>query len=220
MLNIAIDGPAGVGKSTTAKAVAAKLGLTYVDTGALYRAIGVYVLDLGRSTEDADAVRASLDGLEVTLAFVDGAQRVYVNGEDVTGRIRTPAASKASSDVSAVPEVREFLLETQRRIARENPCIMDGRDIGTVILPDAKPKFFLTASPEERARRRTLELEQKGTPCDYETVLAEMIQRDRNDSTRAVAPLKPAPDAIMVDSSDMSLEEVVDFIVAEIEKAQ
>ncbi|MCR5042465.1 MAG: (d)CMP kinase [Clostridia bacterium] len=211
-INVALDGPAGVGKSTTAKAVAKKLGLIYVDTGALYRAVGVCVLDRGGDTEKAEDVVPVLDGLKIEIRYIDGEQHVFANGRDVNGLIRTPAASKASSDVSKVPEVRAFLLETQREIARENDCIMDGRDIGTVILPDASAKFFLTADPAERARRRVAEMKEKGMDADFDTVFADMKARDLQDSTRAVAPLRPAPDAVLVDSTHMSLEEVVDTI--------
>ena len=221
MINIAIDGPAGAGKSTAAKLVAKELGFIYIDTGALYRSIGVAALRKGYDTTDAEKVNSLLPEISLSLKFVDGEQRVILNGEDVSREIRLPEASMAASNVSAIPEVRAFLLEMQKKLARENNCLMDGRDIGTVILPDAELKIFLTASAEIRAERRYKELIEKGTPKDYDELLSEIKQRDHNDSHRAVAPLKPAVDAYMLDSSDMSLEEVVTKIVSlakEIEK--
>lgn len=221
MINIAIDGPAGAGKSTAAKLAAKELGFIYIDTGALYRSIGVAALRKGYDTTDAEKVNSLLPEISLSLKFVDGEQRVILNGEDVSREIRLPEASMAASNVSAIPEVRAFLLEMQKKLARENNCLMDGRDIGTVILPDAELKIFLTASAEIRAERRYKELIEKGTPKDYEELLSEIKQRDHNDSHRAVAPLKPAVDAYMLDSSDMSLEEVVAKIVSlakEIEK--
>lgn len=221
MINIAIDGPAGAGKSTAAKLAAKELGFIYIDTGALYRSIGVAALRKGYDTTDAEKVNSLLPEISLSLKFVDGEQRVILNGEDVSREIRLPEASMAASNVSAIPEVRAFLLEMQKKLARENNCLMDGRDIGTVILPDAELKIFLTASAEIRAERRYKELIEKGTPKDYDELLSEIKQRDHNDSHRAVAPLKPAVDAYMLDSSDMSLEEVVAKIVSlakEIEK--
>ena len=206
---IAIDGPAGAGKSTIAKILAKELELIYVDTGALYRTIGYYVTSLGVDTADTDAVVAALDGLKVELGYVDGVQRVFANGEDVSDLIRTPAMSMAASAVSAIPAVRAYLLDTQRGIAATHSVVMDGRDIGTVILPDAKVKIFLTASPESRAKRRFDELQQKGDPATYEEVLADMIKRDYDDSHRAIAPLKQAEDAIPVDTSGETLEQSV-----------
>ena len=213
MINIAIDGPAGAGKSSVAKLCAKQLGFIYIDTGALYRAIGVAVLRKGLRTDCAEDVIPVLPELSLELAFVDGEQRVILNGEDVSRDIRLPEASMAASNVSAIPEVRSFLLDMQKRFARENNCLMDGRDIGTVILPDARLKIFLTASPEVRADRRYKELIEKGTPKDYNELLEEIKQRDYNDSHRAVAPLKPADDAVIVDSSDMPIEAVVNKIV-------
>lgn len=221
MINIAIDGPAGAGKSTAAKLAAKELGFIYIDTGALYRSIGVAALRKGYDTTDAEKVNSLLPEISLSLKFVDGEQRVILNGEDVSREIRLPEASMAASNVSAIPEVRAFLLDMQKKLARENNCLMDGRDIGTVILPDAELKIFLTASAEIRADRRYKELIEKGTPKDYGELLSEIKQRDHNDSHRAVAPLKPAVDAYMLDSSDMSLEEVVAKIVSlakEIEK--
>jgi len=206
---IAIDGPAGAGKSTIAKILAKELELIYVDTGALYRAIGYYVTQQGVDTADTDKVVAALSGLQVELRHVDGVQRVFANGEDVSDLIRTPAMSMAASAVSAIPAVREYLLDTQRGIAAAHSVVMDGRDIGTVILPDAKIKIFLTASAESRARRRFDELQTKGDPATYEEVLADMVKRDYDDSHRAIAPLKQAEDAIPVDTSGETLEQSV-----------
>ena len=213
MINIAIDGPSGAGKSTSARAAAKELGFIYVDTGALYRAVGVAALKQGVATSDPKAVADLLPGLTITLRFEAGEQKVYLNGEDVSKTIRLPEASMAASDVSAVPAVRAFLFNLQKTLARENNCIMDGRDIGTVVLPEAQLKIFLTASAEERANRRYNELIARGTPVEYEALLREIVQRDYNDSHRAIAPLKPAPDAAILDSSDMSFEEVVAEIV-------
>ncbi len=206
---IAIDGPAGAGKSTIAKVLAKELGLIYVDTGALYRSIGYYTTQQSIALEDVDGIVAALDGLKVELRYVDGVQRVFVNNEDVSDYIRTPAISMAASAVSAIPAVREYLLATQRDIAAHNAVVMDGRDIGTVILPDAKVKIFLTASPESRAKRRYDELQEKGDPATYEEVLSDMIKRDYDDSHRASAPLKQAEDAVLVDTSGETLEQSV-----------
>ena len=214
MINIAIDGPAGAGKSSVAKLAAKELGFIYIDTGALYRAVGIAVLRKGLETDCREDVLSVLPGVSIELAFVEGEQRVILNGEDVSRDIRLPEASMAASNVSAIPEVREFLLDMQKRFARENNCLMDGRDIGTVILPHAKPKIFLTASPEVRADRRYKELIEKGTPKDYNELLEEIKLRDYNDSHRAVAPLKPADDAYILDSSDMPIDAVVEKIVS------
>ncbi|MBO7761867.1 MAG: (d)CMP kinase [Clostridia bacterium] len=208
-MNIAIDGPSGAGKSSLAKAIAKKLGIIYVDTGALYRTIGLYMKAHGVDPHDAAAVTAALPGVELSLAFENGAQHIYLCGEDVGERIRTPEMSLYASAVSAIGTVRSFLLDTQRKVARSTSVVMDGRDIGTVILPDAECKIFLTASPEARARRRTDELLAKGMDVKYETVLEEMILRDRNDSTREIAPAVPAKDAIFLDNSDMTAEDTL-----------
>ena len=186
MLRIAIDGPGGAGKSSLAKAVAAKLGIIYVDTGALYRTIGLYMVRQGISPKDEDAVVAALPNFTLELKFIDGKQTILLDGNDVGDSIRTPEISMAASAVSAIPAVREYLLNTQRDIAKKNSVIMDGRDIGTVILPNAEVKIFLTASPEARAKRRYEELLQKGQKVSYEQVYNEMVERDTNDSTRAV----------------------------------
>ncbi len=213
IINVAIDGPAGAGKSTVARAAAKEIGFIYVDTGALYRAVGVNALRKGIDTKDKAAVAASLADISVDLVFENGEQKVLLNGENVSVEIRTPPASMAASDVSAVPEVRAFLFDLQRDIAKRNSCIMDGRDIGTVVLPDAKVKIFLTASPEERATRRYKELIEKGTDVKYEDVLAELIERDYNDSHREIAPLKPAEDGVILDTTGLSLEESIASIV-------
>lgn len=212
MINIAIDGPAGAGKSTIARKLAANLGYIYVDTGALYRAVGVNAMRNGADTKNAEQVTASLSSAKVSLRFVDGEQRVFLGEEDVSLAIRTPEASMAASNVSAIPAVREFLFDLQRDIAKANNCIMDGRDIGTVVLPDAQVKVFLTASAEVRAKRRYDELLAKGMEADYNQVLEEMVQRDYQDSHRAIAPLKQADDATLVDTSGMNLEQVLEAL--------
>lgn len=209
-LAIAIDGPSGAGKSTIARLLAADLRFIYVDTGALYRAVGYTMLQEGIDPADAAAVEERLPELQVELRYVDGVQRVFVNDQDVSDCIRTPEVSMAASAVSALPAVRQFLLQLQRDLAASSNVIMDGRDIGTVVLPDAGLKIFLTASPEERARRRYLELQEKGVDTTLEAVLEDMRQRDHNDSNRAAAPLKAAEDAVMVDTTGCSLEEAVE----------
>ncbi|NLW78875.1 MAG: (d)CMP kinase [Ruminococcaceae bacterium] len=234
MIAIAIDGPSGAGKSTLSRALAEALGYLYVDTGALYRAIGLAALRAGVPTKDAAALQALLPAITLELRYVDGEQRegrlsaepsrsdgepdaartapgreqrVFLGDEDVSDAIRTEAVGMAASDVSAHQPVRDFLLETQRRLARENNVIMDGRDIGTVVLPDAGIKIFLTATAEERAARRTRQLQEKGEAADYATVLADVKLRDYNDSHRAAAPLKQADDAVLVDSTGESFDE-------------
>ncbi len=213
VISVAIDGPAGAGKSTVSCAAAKEIGFIYVDTGALYRAVGVNALRSGIDTKDKQAVAASLSGISVDLVFENGEQKVLLNGENVSAEIRTPPASMAASDVSAVPEVRAFLFDLQRDIAARNSCIMDGRDIGTVVLPHARVKIFLTASPDERATRRYKELIEKGTQVEYKDVLDELIQRDYNDSHREIAPLKPAEDSVLLDTTGMSLEESINEII-------
>lgn len=213
MFKIAIDGPGGAGKSSVAKAISRELGIIYVDTGALYRTIGLYVVRNGVSTTDADAVTALLPSINIDLKFKDSRQIILLNGEEVGDNIRTPEISMAASNVSAIPAVRAFLLETQRKIASENSVVMDGRDIGTVILPDAEVKIFLTASPEARAHRRYKELIAKGQDVKYEDVYSEMVLRDKNDSTRAVAPCVPAKDAIILDNSNLTEQETMNEIV-------
>lgn len=215
--SIALDGPSGAGKSTVAKAVAQKLKITYLDTGALYRALGLTCLNNGVDVKDANAVEQCLRDVKVGLDYENGMQRVTVDGEDVTEKIRTPEVSMAASAVSSIPYVREKLLGIQRDIAKCSSVILDGRDIGTVVLPSAEFKFFLTASAEVRAKRRFDELTAKGQMVVYEDVLNDVITRDRNDSTRAVAPLKQADDAVKIDSDNMTAEQVVEFITDYVE---
>lgn len=207
MISVAIDGPSGAGKSSLAKRLAKELGYLYVDTGAMYRAIGLYAKRAGADTKNAAAVEALLPRVRVELKYVDGAQRVLLCGEDVSEAIRAEEIGMAASDVSAHPAVRRFLLDTQRNMALTHDLLMDGRDIGTVILPNATVKIFLTASPEARAKRRMLELQQKGQPAEYETVLEDIRQRDWQDTHRETAPLKQAEDAVLVDTSELDFEE-------------
>lgn len=213
MINVAIDGPAGAGKSTIARAAAQKLGFIYVDTGALYRAVGVYALRKNIKTNDADAVTAILNEIDVRLKFIDGVQHVFLNGDDVSTEIRLPEASMAASNVSAIPTVRSFLFDLQRSIAEANDCIMDGRDIGTVVLPNAQVKIFLTADPEERATRRFKELKEKGSNVTFQEVLDDLKVRDYNDSHREIAPLKPAENSVIADTTGYTLEQSIDMIV-------
>lgn len=213
MIRIAIDGPGGSGKSSVAKSIAKKLGIIYVDTGALYRNIGLFMLESGINPKDADAVGAALPSLSLELKFEDGKQIILLNGKDRGDEIRTPEASMAASDVSAIPAVREYLLNMQRDTAKKNSVVMDGRDIGTVILPYAEVKIFLTASPEARAKRRHAELLSRGKEISYEQVYSEMVERDKNDSTRAIAPCVPAEDAIFLDNSDLNAEETMEKIL-------
>lgn len=212
-INVAIDGPAGAGKSTIAKAAAKALGFVYVDTGALYRAIAYYVISHGGDAKDEKTVEGFLDEITPELKYVDGLQRVIVNGEDVTDKLRTPRVSMGASAVSAVPAVRDFLFELQRKIARENNVIMDGRDIGTVVLPDADVKIFLTASAVVRAGRRYSELIEKGNCTPFATVLDEVNKRDYNDMHREVAPLKMAEDAVLLDTTDIDADKAVDMVI-------
>ena len=220
MIQIAIDGPGGAGKSTVAKAVAAKLGIVYVDTGALYRTIGYYVRQKNIAPDSREGVAACLPEISINIVYQDGAQHVYLNGEDLGDKIRTPEMSMYASAVSAIPEVRAFLLDTQRDIAKKNSVIMDGRDIGTVILPEADVKIFLTASEECRAQRRYKELIARGQNVTLEDVLAEMNQRDTQDSTRECAPTAAADDAILLDNTGMTFEETIDAIVRLAKKTQ
>ncbi len=218
MINVAIDGPAGAGKSTVARAAAAKLGYIYVDTGALYRAVGVFCLRKDITTSDVDGVSAILGDITVELKFIDGVQHVFLNGDDVSTEIRLPEASMAASNVSAIPAVRAFLFDLQRDIAAKNNCIMDGRDIGTVVLPNAQVKIFLTADPEERAMRRYKELIEKGSEVTYDEVLEDLKVRDYNDSHREIAPLKPAEDSIIVNTTGYTLEESIEKIVSTVKE--
>ena len=212
-LVVAIDGPAGAGKSTIAKKVSKELGFIYVDTGALYRAVGLNALKLGKNTKSEEVVIPTLEGLQVSLRFVDGEQRVFLGEEDVSTAIRQNEVSMAASNVSAIPKVREFLFELQRSIARENNCLMDGRDIGTVVLPHAQIKIYLTASAEARADRRYKELIEKGQQVDYNEILKEIELRDYQDTHREIAPLKKADDAILVDTTKLNLEESIEYIL-------
>ena len=214
MYQIAIDGPSGAGKSSLAKALAKRLGFIYVDTGALYRTIGYYVATHGADTTKAEEVVALLPEISLSLAYENGTQAVILNGENVGDKIRTPEASMHASNVSKIPEVRAFLLDTQRDIAEKNSVIMDGRDIGTVILPNAQVKIFLVSSFETRAKRRVKELLEKGIEASYEDVLADMIARDKQDSTRAIAPAVPAEDAVHLDNSELTFEETVEAAMA------
>lgn len=206
MISIAIDGPSGAGKSTLARRLAQELGYIYVDTGAMYRTIGLYAVEHATDPKDKDAVLALLPQICLDLRYVDGAQHMFLNGEDVSDRIRTEQISMAASGVSAYPEVRAFLLEAQRALARDNNVIMDGRDIGTIVLPDAQVKLFLTADAEDRARRRYEELVARGESVRYEDVLDDVRKRDYNDTHRDAAPLKAAPDAQVVDTTGCAFE--------------
>lgn len=212
MINVAIDGPAGAGKSTIAKAAAKELGFIYVDTGALYRAVAYNAVKNG-VIDDEQGIISMLDDTKVELKYVEGVQSVYLNGEDVSGFIRTPEISMGASKVSAIPQVREFLLNLQREIAKTNNVIMDGRDIATVVLPDAEVKIFLFASPECRAERRYKELVEKGENVSFDDVLKDVNQRDYQDSHREIAPLKPCEESIMADTSELTLQESIDLIV-------
>lgn len=211
---IAIDGPAGAGKSTVAKAVARTLNATYLDTGAMYRAVGLYMMRSGVPLDMPSLIAARADNAQVDVRYESGTQHVYLNGEDVSKAIRENAVSAAASAVSAVPRVRELLVARQREIAAKTDVVMDGRDIGTRVLPDAPLKVFLTAKCEVRARRRYLELTERGESVDYETLLEEIRQRDYNDEHRALSPMVPAADALMLDSSDMTQDEVTARIIA------
>lgn len=213
MVNVAIDGPAGAGKSTIARAAAKALGFIYVDTGALYRTIALNAVR-NNALESEEKIISLLSSTEVKLGFDEqGEQRVYLNGEDVSAFIRTPEISMGASKVSAIPQVRTFLLELQRSIARDNNVIMDGRDIATVVLPDAKPKIFLFAAPECRAQRRFKELVEKGENVSYEEVLADVNRRDYQDSHRKIAPLKPCESSVMADTSELTLDESKELII-------
>lgn len=210
--NVAIDGPAGAGKSTIAKLVAKKKGYIYVDTGAMYRGLAIHFLKKKADPEDRQAVAEACRDAEVTIGYEDGVQQIYLNGENVTGMLRTEEVGNMASKTSAIPEVREKLLELQRSLAREKDVIMDGRDIGTNILPNADVKIYLTASVETRARRRYDELKEKATDCSLDEIARDIRERDERDMTREIAPLKKAEDAILVDSSDMTIQQVVDEI--------
>lgn len=207
--NVAIDGPAGAGKSTIAKLVAKEKGYIYVDTGAMYRGLAIHFLNKGVNPDDREAVAEACRDAEVSIGYEDGVQQIYLNGENVTSMLRTEEVGNMASRTSAIPQVREKLLELQRSLAREKDVIMDGRDIGTNILPDADVKIYLTASVETRAMRRYTELKEKGESCNQEEIARDISERDERDMTREIAPLKKAEDAILVDSSDMTIPEVV-----------
>lgn len=212
-INIAIDGPAGAGKSTIAKAAAKAFGFIYVDTGALYRAVAYFMLSHRIDVNNADKVAGYLCDVVPELKYIDGEQHVFVNGEDVSDKIRTPEVSMGASAVSAIPRVRDFLFDLQKKIAAENNVVMDGRDIGTVVLPNADVKIFLTASPEERARRRHKEITEKGQDVSFEEVLADVNKRDYNDTHRDIAPLKQAEDAVLCDTTNVDLQGAIDMLI-------
>ena len=212
--SVAIDGPAGAGKSTLARKLAEKLGFLYVDTGAIYRTVALKVLWEKADPADPAQVVPLLEGLEIHMGYEDGVQKMYLEGEDVSGAIRRHKVSGAASQVSAIPEVRSFLLEFQRKLARESSVVMDGRDIGTVVLPNADVKIFLTAAPEARARRRLLELEQRGETANFDTILRDIKERDYQDEHRPIAPLKQAADAALLDTTDLDLGQSMSCLLA------
>ena len=211
-MKVAIDGPAGAGKSSIAKAVSKKLGFVYIDTGAMYRAVGVYAIENGIEIKAESFTAEVLDNIHIDIAYEDGTQKIYLSGRDVSERIREADASLAASNVAVIPAVRLKLVEMQRELSRKTSVIMDGRDIGTYVLPDAEVKIYLTASSDVRARRRVLEMQEKGMEADFETVKRDIEYRDKNDSEREFAPLRQADDAILVDTSDMTIEQVIDRI--------
>lgn len=209
-ISVAIDGPVGAGKSTVAKLIAKKMNIIYVDTGAMYRTVGLYAVRKGIATTDREALKGLINEIDIDVEIKDGEQLIYLNGENVTGLIRTPEISMAASNVSAVPEVRTKLVDMQRKLAESKSVIMDGRDIGTVVLPNADTKIYLDASPEARAKRRYDELIAKKQEVTYEDVYNDLLQRDKNDSTREASPLKAADDATILDTTNLTLEQVVD----------
>lgn len=211
--NVAIDGPAGAGKSTIAKLVAKEKGYVYVDTGAMYRGLAIHFIENGIEAEEKEKIAEACKDADVTIRYEDGQQQVYLNGKNITAKLREEAVGNMASKSSAIPEVRAKLLELQRELARKEDVIMDGRDIGTCVLPDADVKVFLTASVETRAKRRYDELVEKGVACDLEEIARDIAERDERDSTREIAPLKQAEDAVLIDSSYMTIEEVVAAIV-------
>ena len=219
MIAVAIDGPAGAGKSTIAKKVSESLGFIYVDTGALYRAVALACINEGVSIGEPEAVKTLLPKIDIRIIFFNGEQHILLNDKDVSEAIRSENVSMAASRVSALPEVRAFLLELQRGFSKTDNVIMDGRDIGTVVLPNAQVKIFLTASPEIRARRRMLQLQEKGMEADFDKILFDIVQRDYNDTHRETAPLKAAENAVTVDTTELTLDEVVDKITAIIKES-
>ena len=218
MISVAIDGPAGAGKSTLARRLAADFGYIYVDTGAMFRTIGLYALRAGKDPKDNEAVNALLPNITLEFAFIEGEQHIYLNGEDVSTAIRTEEVGMAASAVGANPAVRAFLLEMQRDMARKQDVLMDGRDIGTVVLPNATVKIFLTAAPEVRAMRRFRELEQRGTSQPYDQVLREIVDRDYADTHRAIAPLRRAEDAVELDTGALTFEEILQLLLETIRR--
>lgn len=218
MINIAIDGPAGAGKSTIAKAVAKQMGLIYLDTGAMYRATAYYAISQGIDVCDEPSVAKMLENFDMSIRYENGVQQICVNGLNVTPYLREHYMSKAASDISALPTVRYKMVDLQRKFAKNNDVVLDGRDIGTFVLPDANCKFFMTAAPEERATRRYKELIEKGQTVEYDAILKDIIQRDYNDSHRAVAPLKQADDAEYIDTTCMNIEDVVKYVVNSVEE--
>ena len=213
MISVAIDGPAGAGKSTIAKTASKKLGYIYIDTGALYRSIGYFVVSNGGDIDNAESVVSFLPNISAEIKFIDEAQHVFINGEDVSDKIRTEEISRAASKVSAIPKVREFLLELQRGFAKKYNVVMDDRDIGTVVLPNAQVKIFLTASAEERAKRRYKEQIERGLDVSFDEILADIKERDYRDENREIAPLKPAEDSILVDTSNLNIEQSVQAVI-------
>ena len=218
MINIAIDGPAGAGKSTIAKKVAAKLSFIYVDTGAMYRAMALYLHRNGISADDTERIAAACEGAEISIEYRNSEQVVLLGGENVNPFLRTEEVSAMASKSSAVPQVRTRLVQLQQELAAAQNVVMDGRDIGTVVLPNAQVKIYLTASVEVRARRRFLELQEKGQPAVFETIAADIAERDHRDMTREVSPLKQAEDAVLVDTSDLSIDEVTERILKIVEE--
>ena len=218
MVAVAIDGPAGAGKSTIARTAAAELGFIYIDTGALYRTIGLSCINKGIDCSDTEKVIPVLSQIKIDLKFIDGEQRMFLDDEDVSGLIRTEEVSLSASKVSAIPEVRAYLLELQRGFAKTNNVIMDGRDIGTVVLPGADVKIFLTASSESRAMRRFLQLKEKGIDGDYDSILQDIIKRDHNDMTRETAPLKAADDAVAIDTTELDLSQSIESVISVIKE--
>lgn len=212
-MRVAIDGPAGAGKSSIAKAVAKKLGFVYIDTGAMYRAVAVYAIEKGIEITEEALTDEILDKIEIDIAYGDEGQKIFLCKKDVSSRIRMPDASIGASNVAVIPRVRLKLVELQRKLAEKGSVIMDGRDIGTYVLPDAEVKVFLTASVEERAKRRFKELTEKGTAADFEVVKRDIEYRDKNDSEREFAPLKRADDAVLLDTSDMTMDEVIEKMI-------
>lgn len=219
-MRVAIDGPAGAGKSSIAKAVSKKLGFVYIDTGAMYRAVGVYAIENGIEIKAENFTDKVLDKIKIDIKYEDGTQKIYLLGEDVSERIREADASIAASNVAVIPAVRLKLVELQRALSEKTSVIMDGRDIGTYVLPDAEVKIFLTASSDVRAKRRLLEMKEKGMEADFDTVKRDIEYRDKNDSEREFAPLRRAEDAILVDSSDMTIEQVIERITEIIEEGK